>query len=353
MADFIASIDAGSGGVNAVLLAGKKRTTFYMPSCRAPVTGATLGSDFEEVKYNYADWYGQRYVFGDDTLKVTRRRIEHHIGTGRYGNEFHQFLIAVALTQMGVKSGTVDLTLFAPPGIYKEAKEQMVKALKGETVKIQLRGDKKPREWTYENVSVVPEGIGAAACFVLDEKGKPAPNPLFSGDVIIMDGGVWTLDVLLVQNGVFNPETLQHATWKNDGLDSHIRQPLLRSIHGKGGDFAVVTVDDVDVLLRDYAASGTAVLEVAGKEADLTSAIRKLADRYAEYISNSILDHHFSGLAGIRSALVIGGGAFFTTKALQDFYPDKIVDFEQYGLSPVIINAEGGLRLAQRRTNGN
>lgn len=350
MADFLASVDAGSGGVNAVILTGRKRTTFYMPSCRAPVTGETLGSDVDEIAYQYADWYGNRYVFGDDTLKITRSRIEHHIGANRYGNEFHQFLIAVALAKMGVKSGTVDLTVFAPPGIYRQARGHLLK-LKGKTVTIQLRGDKKPREWAYENVAVVPEGIGAAACFVLDEKGQPSNGDFLAGDVMIGDSGVWTLDTILMHNGIFNPETLQHATWQGDGLDTWIRKPLLATVSRISADFAVCTVDDIDLLMRQWVETDEAVLKIAGKEADMTKAIAKLGTRYAEYISNNILDAQYNGLAGIRGLLMIGGGAFFVTKALQEFYPDKVVDFEQYGLSPVVVNVEGGLRLAQRRVN--
>lgn len=350
MADFLASVDAGSGGVNAVILTGKKRTVFYMPSCRAPVTGATLGDGVEEIPYQYADWYGNRYVFGDETLKVTRNRIEHHIGANRYGNEFHQFLIAVALAKMGVKSGTVDLTVFAPPGVYKEARQHLLK-LKGEVVVIQLRGDKKPREWVYENISVVPEGIGAAACFVLDEKGQPSGGDLLSGDVMIGDSGVWTLDTILMHNGIFNPETLQTATWQGDGLDTWIRKPLLASVNKLGRDFTVCTVDDIDMLMRRWVETGKAILSFAGKDVDMTGAIDKLKTRYAEYISNNILDVQYNGLAGIRNLLMIGGGAFFVTKTLQEFYPDKVLDFEQYGLSPVVVNAEGGLRLALRRAN--
>ena len=75
MPDYIVSADAGNGGTNVVMAkknGGYKR--FYEPSVRAIATGDSLGlgKDFE-VQYEYVDWYGSRYVTGDDVIRVTRR----------------------------------------------------------------------------------------------------------------------------------------------------------------------------------------------------------------------------------------------------------------------------------------
>ena len=122
MADYIASVDAGNGGVNAVL--AKKNggyKSFYEPSVRAAATGGGLDlANARNLEYTYIDWNGHRYVTGDDVLRVTRRALERHMGANRYGNEFHQFLVALALSKLGVKEGTVDLTVFAPPGLFSQ-----------------------------------------------------------------------------------------------------------------------------------------------------------------------------------------------------------------------------------------
>ena len=175
MATYFASVDAGNGGTNAVLAKGRSRPKrYYEPSVRAVATGDTLGlGKVLELQYDYVDWYGHRYVTGDDVIRVTRRNLEHHLGTNRYGNEFHQFRVAVALAKLGVSEGTVDLTVFAPPGVYNEISPMMQQRFleEGGLVNIRLKGDKQTRAWRYERVTVWPEGIGAAACYILDDKG--------------------------------------------------------------------------------------------------------------------------------------------------------------------------------------
>ena len=154
-------------------------------------------------------------MVGDDVIRVTRRHLERHHGAQRYGDEFHQFLVAVAVGQLGVKEGAVDLTLFAPPGMYQQAQSLILKRFrehKGQ-VGIQFKGDRQPRRFAYEKVTVYPEGIGAAACFILDNKGQPVATEVLDGDVIILDMGVYTLDALKLVDGNFNPEGLEHATW--------------------------------------------------------------------------------------------------------------------------------------------
>ncbi|NIV28736.1 MAG: hypothetical protein GWN58_04220, partial [Anaerolineae bacterium] len=85
-----------------------------------------LGKDLE-LQYDYVDWGGHRYVVGDDVVRITRRNLERHQGAFRYGDEFHQFLVAVAVGQLGVRKGAVDLTMFAPPGMYVHARDLIQK----------------------------------------------------------------------------------------------------------------------------------------------------------------------------------------------------------------------------------
>ena len=113
MADFLASVDAGNGGTNAVLVKGKSKPRCYYDrqSAQWPPAIVLVWARIPGIQYDYVDWYGHRYVTGDDVIHVTRRNLEHHLGTNRYGNEFHQFLVATALAKLGVTEGTVDLTV--------------------------------------------------------------------------------------------------------------------------------------------------------------------------------------------------------------------------------------------------
>jgi hypothetical protein len=357
MPDFIVSCDPGNGGTNAVLAksnGGYK--SFYEPSVRAAATGDSLGLGKDwELQYDYVDWYGHRYVTGDDVLRITRRNLERHMGAQRYGNEFHQFLVAVALAKLGVNKGTVDLTLFAPPGMYNEAKPLVQdRFLENEgEVQIKLKGDKKPRSWRYENITVWPEGIGAAACFVIDDAGEFTHTDVLAGDTVILDIGAHTLDALKLTEGNFNPEALEHATWDNGGIHVHLREPILRALKKKSDDFANLTVDDVDRVMRLGFISDDFTLRVAGYEVDLKPLVDKYRERYAGWIANNICDGVFGGFRGIKSVIIVGGGAVLVEDYMREWYGSKLLDRKKHPttkkIHPVDFNAVGGLRFALMR----
>ena len=358
MPDYIASVDAGNGGTNAVLKKTKNKTykTFYLPSVRAAATGESLGigSQFE-MDYQYVDWHEHRYVFGDDVVRVTRRRLERHMGIDRYGNEFHQFLVAVALANLGLEKGSVDLTLFAPPGQFVNLKQNIIDGFteKDAAVNMMLSGDEELRNWNYENVTVWPEGIGAAACFILDDQGDMIETDVMHGDVVIFDLGAYTLDTLRLQDGNFNLESLVQATHEDSGVHTHIRFPLLRELQSADEDFTVLTVDDIDVAIRKGLSEDNWKVYSAGKSVDLKSPMETYRKRYAEWIANNICDGQFNGFRGVKSVVLIGGGSLLIQDYLQKWYPDKIFDPSQHEttkkIHPVYFNAIGGMRLAMMR----
>ena len=356
MTDHIVSVDAGNGGTNAVLDKGKgKYKSLYFPSVRAAATGDSLGLGKElELQYDTVDWYQHRYVVGDDVLRVTRRHLERHSGPNRYANELHQFLIATAIAQLGVKSGEVDLTLFAPPGLYVKMQPEMIKRLNdaGE-VRIQLKGDRKPRTWTYSHITIWPEGVGAVGCFVLDDNGGMAQSDVLDGETIVLDLGAYTLDALKLTNGNFNPEALEHATFENGGVATHVLDPILRVVKGQGDDFSLLVADDIDRVLRLGLVSEDYTLKVASYEIDLAPLIEKQRQRYAEWIANNIIDGAFSGLRGIRNLILVGGGSLLVEDYLQDWYGDKLLNRKKNPttrkIHPTDFNAVGGLRFALHR----
>jgi hypothetical protein len=65
----------------------------------------------------------------------------------------------------------------------------------------------------------------------------------------------------------------------------------------------------------------------------------------------------FDGLRGIKSAIVVGGGATLVEERLRKWYGDKILDRKRYPttatIHPVDFNAVGGLRLARMRLKKN
>lgn len=366
MADYTISADAGNGGTNVVIAKGKGYKRYYDPSVRAVATGESLGlgAGFE-LQYSYVDWYGSRYVTGDDVLRITKRGLERHIGQNRYGDEFHQFLVANAIANLGVKKGTVDLTLFAPPGFFVEAKAEIKERFMENDgkVEIQLKGDRKPRQWQYETVTVWPEGLGAAVCFMVDDEGNMLDTDILAGEVVILDIGAFTLDALKLQDGSFVPESLEHATWQNAGVNTHIREPLLRILHKKDPDFTVLTVDDMDRILRSGFQNGDFVVKVAGKEVDLGGPVDAMCERYADWIANNICDGVFNGFIGVKAVILVGGGAVLVSEKLEEIYgqydpkkPEKggkLLNPKKFPTTkkvhPVDMNAVGGLRFSLMR----
>ena len=80
----------------------------------------------------------------------------------------------------------------------------------------------------------------------------------------------------------------------------------------------------------------------------------KYRERYAEWISNNIIDGIFAGLRGYKSAILVGGGALLIEDILPKWYePEKLLKRKKHPTTkkvfPVDFNAVGGLRLALNR----
>lgn len=356
MADYIVAVDAGNGFTNAVRHKGKSYDSIGFPSVRAVVSGDNLGlgSQFE-MQFDYVQWGGFRYVVGDDVF-ISNKAVERHQGAFRYGDEFWLFLVSTALGKLlPKKGGSVDLTVFAPPSMFFDAKEGISERLKKikNAVSIQFKGDSKPRIFTIEQLTVHPEGLGAVASFALDDKGQAVQSDILEGTTVVLDMGMYTLDALQIVDGQFNPESLQSATWEGQGIRAHVLERLLPKIKKASSDFALMTTDDMDFALRRSIQTDNYELQSGSASINIEAAIKKYTERYADYIANTILDGVFNSLRGIRHVILVGGGAVLVSEYLQKYYPDKVLsvaDYEHVANIPAIeMNAVGGLRLALAR----
>lgn len=350
------SVDSGNGFTNAVSgrVGGRiKRTSF--PSVRADAPARTLGLGAErEKQYDVVQWFGNKYTYGSDTVRLSAGAVERHHGEERYGDEFHGMLVAIAMARMGVPSGSnISLTLFMPPGLCtKEHKQHVVDSF-AEGLGIIYKG--KEYEWTFEEIIIHPEGLGAVLSFMLSKTGKQLSHSIFSGDVLVVDSGTYTLDILLVSDGNFDPASLESATHGNDGLYQHIVTPLLGAAHRHDHDFKIVTPDMLDQAIYEshYNTSKKCVLRSAGKEMDLTDALRAASKKYANWIIKNIFDTEYRGLQGVKSVIVVGGGAYIIAPHLRSdpLIGEKILDFSSLSQLKEVrftdMNAEGGLRWAR------
>lgn len=358
MADFLIASDSGNGSTNAVLAQKKNYKSVAFPSVRAAVTGDTLGIANEQ-KIPYSLWGGSRYTVGDSVV-LSGRQPEQHGGSNRYGNELHQFLTAQACAELGVKGSdkdpaTVHLIQFAPPKFYAEAKASIASGYlsNGGLTSIQLSTDTKPRVWRYTQVDVFPEGLAAAACLGLDDSGQPVKTDLLSGDVLVLDGGMNTIDAVRLKNGSFVPEDLQHATWAKTGIQFQILQPILNYLQKRSNDFAPLTIHHLDHVLRSGLQRNDWILHDGIHNIDLQKMFAKQAESMASFVSNQIIDTHFDNLDGIRSLLVVGGWSALVLPHLQKWYNtdrEKVLVPAGHkhlkSIHPVDFNVVGGLRLA-------
>lgn len=350
----IIAADAGNGNTNVEMLLGKGKTkSVSFPSVRAIATGEKLGFG-KEVKYHWYEWGGHRYVFGDDVVRVTGRGIERHKGRLRYGNEVQKCLIAKAFRDLGVKSGEqIDLVVCAPPGIFEEVKDDMADNLKG-NYRIRRDDDKRPLEVEVTSVTVVPEAISTALAFALNLDGELVAGDFFDGNILIGDGGVFTLDCTQIENGDFNPETLEHATFEDYGIDTYVREPIYRHVQKlvKAGQlpesFSAMTIYHLDMVIRNGLSSGDYTLTTPTMESvDLTGIVEREYQRFAEAISNNVLDNHYNRLVSIKAMVLTGGWEGMVKKTLAHLYPKKIVDRKKYPhvakLQAVDLNVRGML----------
>lgn len=355
MADYSVSVDCGNGGTNAVLQTKNGPRVFYTPSVRASVTGDSLGLDKSmEMAVDYAEWAGVRYAVGDEVLKLFEPGIERHMGQDRYGNEFQRFLVAYSLAKLGVPNGAkVDLTLFAPPGFFKDVRPLMLEAFgdKHKKAQIQLKGDAKLRKYEYKSVTIWPEGIGAVAGFAFDADGKPVNSDWLSGQLLVLDLGALTADAVLINNGIFNPEQLGHTTFAHGGIMRHVLEPIVRDLHKMGPDYQTITTDHVDLALRrGNALGGDYYVEVLGQGIPIGKLLEKHAASYGHWIANNIIATRYNRLAGIKALIVVGGGETIIGNLLIQWFGDKVWTAKRYPgekISPVDMNAIGGLRLRQ------
>lgn len=356
MADYIISVDAGNGGTNAVMaMPGGKYKSYYAPSYRAVTDGQTLTmpGGIKVMQYEWIEWNGRKFVVGDTAMRLGSDTVETHRGDTRYGNEFQQMLVAHAVAQLGVKEGTVHLVLFCPPGIYEKTKDQMKKYFMESPVEIRLSGDKKPRQWTYEAVTVLPEGVGAAACNLIDHNGKLVNSDTMAGRFAVLDGGAQTFDVVEFVNGNINPAALKHATFKNQGIIKHIINPILD--HYKQG-YGYLNIGHVDSAIRRGLVTGDYILDPDNAAIDIKNVVASQSENYAAWIANEIIDGTLDGLSAIRTVDPIGGWDNLCGKYFRKWYGPKVLDVKKVEtrkkIDPVDVNAVGGLRyvLAQTQT---
>lgn len=341
------SVDAGNSVVNAY--DGKK--LIHFPSVRAIGTDRTLGISQFELQYTRYTWLDHVYVAGDDVTTVSRRAMERHMGANRYGGEAHRFFTAVALTRLGIKPGPLQLCLFMPPGIFAKnypEKPKMVKDNFLGNLEIVVSGEKKPFVYEVTDATILPEGLAAAFALAFDDNGNAVDTEALDGRVAVIDVGGYTTDALQLLDGSFNPELLAAATSEDDGVNLHVLQPVLNAVKPMADDFDLLTVDDIDVVIRKGTSTGDYTLTAGAKSVDIKPLVDKARLRLAEVLADNVAAGVFQDFRGYARVILVGGGSALIADYFKAWFGNKVIDYTDQAntsnLHPGDLNAVGGYR---------
>lgn len=352
----LASVDSGNGTVNAFIVSGRGNSyrNHTMSACRVETHAAKLDLDGFAKESNAVTWKGNNYLFGDDALH-SRQRVEREMGRNRYGGEFHRSLVATALANLGVKNGTVELTLFCPPQVYQTSKQEIIDDFMNEKVTIRLAGDDKPRRWEYSSVKVYPEGFGAALCFIVDSRGKLYDNDFLDGSTAVIDIGARTTDIIVLVDGEVDLEDWEHATHDKVSVHNIIRKPILAELKRNNKGLGNVEYEHIDMAVKNFFdGDGRCAFRYGSEMIDISEHFEERRIKLAEEIQ-SIIETDLDGLDGFSNLILVGGGSLAVEPYLSawysDWYADPSKNDETKHIHPIDFNALGGLLLAMYQRN--
>lgn len=345
------TVNAGNLGTNAAIASRTGIKTTYFPSIRSRATDYTLGLD-NELNREFVRWNNRLYYFGEEVLigLEARKTLDTHTGPQRYGSEMYTFLVDVAVARLGITECEIDLILFAPPGLYNEVKPRIVAAFSGanSTRSLQFKSDPAPRQWKVRKTIVYPEGLHIGSAMFLDDEGLRVKTNLMKGNFALLDGGGYTFDRYIFVNGRVDNDMLKDATKRNAGIITHILKPALDAVHRLGGELKNATLYDIDLVMRNGLLTGDFTLTIGSTSTNLQPVMLELFEGFAEYVGRNICDADFNAFEEFSGFAVIGGAYYIIADALNDAYPNKLVNFSLYphlaDIEPVDFDTVGALR---------
>lgn len=347
--DFIASVDAGNGGINAASRKGDGtcHASHFSASGRVEISPEEFDDPQLKKMMHRVDlykWKGRTYAYGDDVAYFRRHTIERNSGNLRYGEDAHQMYVAASLANMGVH-GDVDVTLFLPPGKYNDQKETLIKAFHGQTHFIEVstaEGVEYEAVIKYKNVRVLPEGIGVVFCNRYDQNGKPDDSLLnyLSGEVVFNDIGKYTSDVVVVNNGKFDPTAIR--TYDDFGMNSQVIMPIHEALGKQNKDWKYILPEEIDFAIREGTYS---FMSPSGQVVKFAKLYEKQMKSFADIYATEIIQKQYRGYEGMAGGIYIGGGSKGIRSYHAERYRTKVFSPEAIGnVDETEVNAIGGLR---------
>lgn len=369
------SVDPGNGKMSIWRMTEGQLQHYTLPNARVRVTGTRMSREVTtmgEHEIIYADFLGERFGIGEAVWEQSDYPVETHANSEmRYGSEMHIFMMIAGLALMGVEtSDPLTLIVPAPPGLVSRVAPKIKKTLlAGESGledgvwTIKLSGERQDRAYQVQKVIVIPEGAGAFAAYAFDANGNSVQvrhiedgHDLLSGRVMIADGGMGTFDDYFIINGKLAPESIQHATDQNGGIQTHLIKPVMDFIAQKFEEMHEspprLNQAQIDSWMRDWAKSFTekdAQIVLNGKVLNLHGIFTRTANRYADWIIEEKLEPAWR--RGTDTVIQVGGSWIYTQERVRRAYPRK--NILHPGMCPHLrgiplydLNAYGALPLA-------
>lgn len=372
------SIDGGNGKFLMYRVKDSAVQRYILPNARVRVTGYDMGKDVATLgvsSLQYADFLGERYGIGDGVWQQTSNAVETFANSQmRYGSDYYIFMVLATLALAGVETDApLHLTISAPPGLVKDVSKPLKKAFKtGENQEddgrwtIKLGHERQARTYTIAKVTVIPEGAGTYAAYAYDINGEPVSvdhpttkHDMLAGRVLIVDGGMGTLDTFIIQDGNLSPESIQGATDNNFGISSLIINPIrdqvVQLLRSKGLSTPPLPDPLIDSWLWRWAEASlkargdVATVLLSGQPFKLDAIFTQVVNRAAEMVIAQKLEPQFN--KGVDTVLATGGEWVYIGGLVLQSYTKRNILFPAdvphlHGITLLDLNAYGGLVMA-------
>lgn len=297
-------LDLGYGDGKLAFVANGKLVEIKFPTavCFAE---KNMYSEHEE-NYGY-EFNGERYLVGKDALLNTldSRSPDFLI---KYAPLFVAHAIDLAKHKTGLKVSDVKILATGLSILNWKKRDE----LRDRLTDFKVSGTR----YKFTKVVVVPQGQG----IIWDHKLEKSKN------VVVIDGGFFTLDGLPFQGG----SIVKGAFANRNGISQIVEEVKVEIVEMTNVDYTLV---EVNKIIQD------GYLMAHGEKIDLKDVVKRAVEKYIQMLMETLNTKMSSHLSKASTVIISGGLAYFLKNTKM---PKNVV----YSKRPEFANARGYYRLA-------
>lgn len=304
--NLLAGVDLGYGQIK--ILSGDMRTKF-LSAVGTPISDfgrtAAISSEKELLNALAITLEGKKYYIGHNAIINTRNgRLSLKQNKAESEENKIKLLTALALfTKQNQNEAQFDIVTGLPVLEYKGQKDKLYNMIYNYNRPFEFTmhyGPKKIQKLiTINNVQIISQGEGAFYDFVLDSQGNiiKEHQSLVSGQVMVVDPGYRTTDIVTMENGRYIEPMSTHL---KKGVNQ-IHQEVLRLIMNKLN--IKLEIGDMDKIVRE------GKLYYGTQEHNIVPIIEQAVKPFAEDIVDNLITTSDEKLPFMQRVLLTGGGA--------------------------------------------